>query len=284
MRRLLLLVATIFFIISVVKSQRLSVDVMPGFINYAGDLQPKGFTLNQANAAIQVGLSYKLTGNLYLRANYLAGSVGADDKKSTKPYAYGRNLNFSTIILEGSLSVEYDYFKLGQNKNWTPYIFFGGGYFFFNPYTHDSLGNKVYLQPLSTEGEGLPEYPDRKVYNLYQFNLLGGIGVKYALSERFTIGFEICERKLFTDYLDDVSTTYVDPNVLLAERGPEAVELAARGDELNPPRAYPAVGSPRGNPGSKDAYYTGMFRFTYNFPSSTSLFNKRSMNCPRTVL
>ncbi len=273
-----------FFIVSIVKSQRLSVDVMPGFINYAGDLQPRGFTLNQSNAAIQVGLSYKLTSNLYLRANYLAGSVGASDAKSGKPNLYGRNLSFSTIILEGSLSLEYDFFKLGQNKKWTPYIFAGGGYFFFNPHTHDSLGNTVYLQPLSTEGEGLPEYPDRKPYNLYQFNLLGGIGIKYALTPSITVGFEICERKLFTDYLDDVSTTYVDPAILQYERGSEAVELAWRGSEVNPPRSFPGVGFTRGNPGSKDAYYTGMFRLTYSFPSRVPLFDKRSISCPRGVL
>jgi hypothetical protein len=283
MKRLMVVIATLF-IVPFVTAQRLSLDVMPGFINYAGDLQPRSFTLNQAKPAVQLGLSYKLTDNIYLRANYLGGSVGAEDKKSGKSKLYPRNLDFTTIILEGSLNLEYDFFKLGQTKNWTPYIFAGGGYFFFNPYTHDTLGNKVYLQPLSTEGEGLPEYPKRKQYSLYQFNVLGGIGVKYALSERFTIGFEICERLLFTDYLDDVSTTYVDPTILQYERGPEAVELAWRGNELNPPLKYPKVGSPRGNPGSKDAYYTGMFRFTYNFLGNTSFSNKRSMNCPRRVL
>ncbi len=36
-----------------------------------------------------------------------------------------------------------------------------------------------------------------------------GVGVKYALNERMNLGFEVVYRYTTTDYLDDVSKTYV---------------------------------------------------------------------------
>lgn len=267
-------------------SQRLSINIMPGLMNYSGDLQPSGLTFNEAMPAIQVGLSYKLTENLYVRADYLAGQVKADDKLNSKRHV-GRNLNFRSIILEGSVSLEYDFFKLSEKK-WSPYIFAGVGYFFFNPYTHDTAGTKYYLQPYGTEGQGLALYPDRKFYSLYQFNIPAGFGLKYAVSDRVTIGFEVGFRKLFTDYLDDVSTTYPDEVALFNARGPKAVELAFRMGELDPTIAY-KNNYKRGNPGSKDAYYTGLFRFSYNFGSGNGggggLYgNKKTLGCPRVNL
>ncbi|HWB26399.1 MAG TPA: DUF6089 family protein [Chitinophagaceae bacterium] len=278
-----------FIICTIAHSQRLSIDIMPGLMNYGGDLQPSSLTFNQACLAIEGGLQYKLTDNLYIRGDYLAGQVKADDKLSKKSYALQRNLNFKSIILEGSFSLEYDFFKLRVDKKWTPYVFAGVGYFFFNPYTHDTAGNKFYLQPYGTEGQGLAQYPDRKFYSLYQFNIPAGFGLKYALNDKVSIGFEVGFRKLFTDYLDDVSTTYPNADALNAARGPIAVELSFRGGEVNPNAAY-REGNPRGNPGSKDEYYTGLFRLTYTLGGNRgggegfSSFDRKSLRCPKPVL
>jgi hypothetical protein len=270
--------------------QRLSIDIMPGLMNYAGDLQSSPLTFNQSCFAFEAGLQYQLSDNFYLRGNYLAGQVKADDKLSDRVFARLRNLNFTSIILEGSISVEYDFFKLRVEKQWTPYIFAGVGYFFFNPYTYDTAGNKFYLQPYGTEGQGLPQYPDRKFYSLYQLNIPAGFGLKYALSDRVSIGFEVGFRKLFTDYLDDVSTTYPDPNLLFTARGPYAVELSFREGEVSQ-GAVVKVNGPRGNPGSKDDYYTGLFRFTYTLGgggsggvNSSASTGKNYLDCPKPKL
>ena len=287
MKQLVIIVTQVLFLAWRADCQRLSVDMMPGMINYLGDLQPRAFTFIESRPALQAGISYRLTDNFFLRAFYLVGTVHADDKKGDPKYAAGRNLNFTSVIKEGSVSIEFDLFKVGGDKKITPYLFGGAGFFHFNPYTYDTMGKKIYLRQLNTEGEGLPEYPNRKPYSLYQFNFLGGFGVKYALTEHFYVGFEVCFHKLFTDYLDDVSNTYADKNILLAERGPEAVELAFRGDELKPPHTYPRAGSVRGNPKANDDYYTGLLRFTYNFVNSNAGFklnNKRSLQCPKFVL
>lgn len=262
--------------------QRLSIDIMPGLMNYSGDLQPRPFTFKEAGPAIEAGLQYKLSSNLYVRGDYLAGTVQADDKKNPAKY-HGRNLNFKSIILEGSISLEYDFFKFRTEKQWTPYIFAGVGYFYFNPYTHDTAGNKYYLEPYGTEGQGLPQYPDRKFYKLYQFNIPAGFGLKYAMNDKWSIGFEVGVRKLFTDYLDDVSTTYPNKSLLLNARGPIAVELADRSGEINPNTSYHA-NAQRGSPASKDYYYTGLLRLTYtfiNYDAVQSASYKKSVGCPK---
>ncbi|HVX51407.1 MAG TPA: DUF6089 family protein [Chitinophagaceae bacterium] len=268
------------------RCQRLSIDVMPGLMNYAGDLQPSSLTFNQACIGAEIGLQYQLTDKIYLRADYLAGQVKADDKRGIKDFAIRRNLNFKSIILEGSVSVEYDFYRLRIDKNWTPYVFAGVGYYFFNPYTYDTAGNKYYLQPYGTEGQGLAQYPERKFYKLYQFNIPAGLGLKYAVSDRVSIGFEVGFRKLFTDYLDDVSTTYPNQNALSNARGPVAVELSFRQGEINPNAVY-TDGALRGSSAHKDDYYTGLFRLTYTLGANKDGFSagyKKSVSCPKPVL
>jgi hypothetical protein len=176
-----------------------------------------------------------------------------------------RNLSFESNITEFSLVGKLDIFNLNSIR-WTPYIFGGLAVFHFNPYTYDDSANqKVYLKPLSTEGQGLPEYPDRRPYALTTLAIPMGAGIKYAISDAVHVAVEFGLRKTFTDYLDDVSTTYVDQDVLMAERGPQAVRLSYRGNTVPgespyyPDNGYPQKGIERGSPKSKDYYYfTGL--------------------------
>src|SRR5690606_15533698 len=98
--------------------------------------------------------------------------------------------------------------------------------------TYDTLGTKIFLRDLGTEGQGLPQYPDKKMYNLVQIAVPFGGGIRLRLSDNVHISYEIGLRKLFTDYIDDVSTTYADEAILASRRGQRAVGIAFRGDEL----------------------------------------------------
>ncbi len=120
-----------------------------------------------------------------------------------------RNLNFHSPIIEVSLVANYSFFDLQINKV-TPYIFGGIALFGFNPYTFDTTGSKVYLRNLGTEGQGLNIYPDRKPYSLGQVAIPFGGGIRFRVTDNVYLGYEIGLRKVFTDYLDDVSTTYAD--------------------------------------------------------------------------
>ncbi len=138
--------------------------------------------------------------------------------------------------------MEYNLFSLRDHKV-TPYVFVGAAVYHFNPYAYDTTGKKVYLQPLSTTGEGLPQYPGVKEYSLTQFAIPIGGGIKFRISDKVVLAYEIGLRKLFTYYLDDVGGRYVDQNILLAARGPEAVEMAYRGNQLEGGAAVSARGN-----------------------------------------
>jgi hypothetical protein len=158
--------------------------------------------------------------------------------------------------------------------------------FHFNPYSYDSLGRKVYLRPLSTEGEGLAQYPGKKEYSLTQIAIPFGGGIKFRISDRVTLAYEIGLRKLFTDYLDDVSGKYVSDSVLLADKGPEAVAMAYRGGELKGGAGYPPDGTVRGNAKHKDWYYMSGLRLTIALNTIHMSMHRRSkgvLDCPKNV-
>lgn len=259
---------------------------------YAGDLQPGAFVIHPSSVAAGAGIGYRISPHFLIDANLMYGSVYASDSNSNEPFKVRRNLSFHSKILETNLQVQYDFLAAEDAKQFTPYVFAGLGLFHFNPYTYDINGVKTYLQPLGTEGQGLPQYPSRKVYSLTQRNLLFGGGIKYNLSDRVSVGLEINFRALFTDYLDDVSTRYPDSLTLFNARGAEAVSLSFRGDELKPPSPFPSEGAPRGNPARKDTYRFILFRITYALPdfgsgrggSGFSSHSKKQSFCPKKIL
>lgn len=288
MKRVIFLLSALFA--TQLFAQPLRLHIGGGFANYNGDLQAKRFTLNQAHGLISAGGTFNITNKFALRSDYSFTKLEADDKKSNNIDFVKRNLNFKTLIRELSLMGEYDLFDLSE-RAWTPYIFAGIAGYKFSPYTTDSLNRKVFLQGVGTEGQGLAEFPDRKVYKKTQLNIPVGGGLKYALSDDVHLSVEMSVRKLFTDYLDDVSSTYVDENVLLAGRGQGAVDYAFRGDELKTdPQQYPAGGAQRGGSKYKDLYYFGQVKISFRmnwFDNGGGFGNgsrKSKLGCPTKVL
>jgi hypothetical protein len=282
------LIFTFFILANTLHAQRWYINISAGMINYSGDLQQHYFTFRQSNLALGIGLSYKLTRHIYINANYMNGTLSADDKFSSEFFT--RNLSFFSNIQEGSLVVAGDLIDITETRRFTIYAFAGAGIYHFNPYAFDTFHKKVYLQPLGTEGQGLSRYPDRKIYSLTQFNIPFGGGMKYALSPQFIISFEIGIRKLFTDYLDDVSTRYPQRAALLNGRGPLAVKMSFRGDELKPPLSY-RNNVRRGNPEKKDLYYFCIFKMAYAFNTDEERSGykfsrgvRRQSSCPSKVL
>jgi hypothetical protein len=184
---------------------------------------------------------------------------------------------------------EYYLFNLYERR-FSPYGFIGLGVFHFDPYSYDSTGRKVFLKPLSTEGQGI--YPNKKEYSLWQPTIPFGGGVKFAITENLRIGIEIGLRKLFTDYLDDVSTSFPDFNDLLAARGQTAVDFSYRGDEVpGGAAAFPTKETQRGGAEQKDIYYfTGLnISFRPSFGSggggrSRGFGKKGKFGCPNNPL
>lgn len=266
-------------------AQRLHVDLYAGVSNYQGDLQDAVFTLKKAKPAFGLGASYDLSSHLSLRAALNVAKLEGDDadNKSGKGTEL-RNLNFKSNITEGNLLLQYNFLDIGV-YGFTPYVFAGGAVYHFNPYTTvDSSDEKIYLQPLRTEGQGLSAYPDTKPYKLTQFAIPFGGGVQLALSEKIQVGFELGFRKLSHDYLDDVSTSYADPSVLASEVSLLSADLAFRGDELPNGTGFPGVGEQRGNPKLKDWYYITGLRMSFLLGSGNGGGRKsRGTGCPTNI-
>src|SRR5204863_7010817 len=134
--------------------------------------------------------------------------------------------------------------------------------------------NWVRLQPLHTEGQGFPEYSDRKPYALTQLEMPMGIGAKFYMTESMYIGIEVLHRKLFTDYVDDVSTRYIDPNLFDAHLSPNdaalAKQLEYRGNYPGITNASQMVGEIRGDPKQNDAYFSTIIRMGWRLNGSNS--------------
>ncbi len=246
-----------------------------GIMNYQGDLQPSSFSVSHAKMAIGLGISKPINRWISLRAGFTVGKIEAADRYN-RDYLKPRNLSFFSTITELQAGIEIMILDMRKHR-FSPYIFGGIAYFGFNPWTLDEDKNKVFLQPLGTEGQGLPEYPDKKVYSLSQFSLPYAVGFRYRVTDDLEVGIEFSQRKTFTDYLDDVSSSYADREVLLAGRGEKAVELAFRGEGL-----YPTAGSQRGTPTENDWYYTTGISISYKIRSLFGSADRR-MGCPANV-
>lgn len=262
--------------------------VFGGTANYVGDLNDKPF--KRTRPAFGVSLNYEVSDRFMLRSGFTFGRVeGADAYSGTSFQKQNRNLSFKSDVSELSLIGELTAFNL-YNIRWSPYAFAGIAFYHFNPFTTDSSGLEVSLPGLSTEGQGLAEYPSRSPYKLNQWAIPFGGGIKYNLSDNIRVGLELGFRRLFTDYLDDVSATYIDPAILLAARGPQAVRLAYRGGEVPgetpvyPDAGFPAKDAQRGNPKSNDWYYFTGLHFTFRLGNSAGRSDasrrNKSYGCP----
>jgi opacity protein-like surface antigen len=239
-------------------AQNFLFSLRAGLASYNGDLKQKSFSFSQSSFMGSIGGRYDISEHVTARTYFSYTTLRGDDKKGND-LMKARNLNFKTSVIEWELGAQYNFLNLNDSW-WTPYAYAGIGVFHFNPYTKDENGSKTYLHPLSTEGEGIPGVI--KKYSLMQFSLPFGVGVDRAINEDMKLGFEMGYRKLFTDYLDDVSDVYEDQAKLLAAKGQKAVDLAYRGDEVGA-GPYPAAKITRGNPKSKDGYFYAALTFTF---------------------
>lgn len=263
-------------------AQRFHVGVFGGLAAYNGDIVEKLFPKKVTNGALGVTLSYELTDRLNLRAGWTYSVVGGADRYGTDQARLDRNLSFETILREFQLVGEYYLQDLYDHK-FSPYFFGGVAVFHFNPYTYAGNTDKIYLRPLSTEGQGIAGYEDRKVYSKFQPAIPLGAGVKYAITNNLHLGLEAGIRITFTDYLDDVSKSFIDPNDLLAARGQLAVDISYRGDEVGLPD-YPVKGYQRGSPKYNDFYYYAGLHLSYRIGANwMGKDGKRSTGCPKNV-
>jgi hypothetical protein len=242
-----------------------------GVSYYMGELNPgRQFFMVRPS----VGLIYRYNPNprWTWRIHGVLGSVQAEDALSKEPAQIQRNLSFRSQVIEFATILEFNFFpyEVGNpERPFTPFIFGGIALFRYNPKA-ELAGDWVPLQPLGTEGQGSADYSLRKPYSLINGSFPFGIGFKFHAFNRLGISLEWGLRHTFTDYLDDVSKTYADPDVLFATNGENSAILGDR-SLVNPGKSNTDL--QRGNPGNKDWYSFAGLTLTYKLV-------KKGEECP----
>lgn len=275
-----------------------------GFMGDLGGADQEGtnglrdFNFSAVRPSLVGGYRYMLLENVGVTGNLTYGFVSGNDSHTQEPYRNNRNIHFRSPILELSAQAQY-YFLTAHREGarhgritgargvlrrfeLALYAFAGIGGFWFNPQAHFDASNYngsvpteelppngwYNLRPLSTEGQGF--FPTRDKYPSISMAIPFGIGAMLPLNRDLSIGIEFGYRKTFTDYIDDVSTTYVDPKIFSQMfEDPEQIALAEyfSNPSLNSlSENVTAPGQQRGSPHSTDAYMFTFITVYYRVP------------------
>src|SRR5574339_1069960 len=164
-----------------------------GLGHYFGDLNTRA-KLNRPKIAATAFFRKNFGNYIALRVGASFAQLGYSDiYNDHNEYMKARNLSFNSNVWELALQGDFNFFRFMPGEpgyNFTPYITFGVGVFNYDPFAM-LQGQKYFLRPLNTEGQGSSQYPDRKPYGSMAFSIPFGAGVKYCINERINIGFEI---------------------------------------------------------------------------------------------
>ena len=241
-----------------------------GAAHYFGDLNTR-VHLNRPKPAATVFFRKNFGNYIALRVGASFAKIGYSDIYNThNEFMRRRNLSFNSNVWELGLQGDFNFYRFlpgDPDFRFTPYVTFGISVFNYDPYAY-LADQKYFLRPLGTEGQGDTVYPDRKPYSSMAFAVPFGVGFKYAVNERINVGFEVVHRFTNTDYLDDVSKTYVDPAIF--RPNPDGTPSAAL---LLSDRSY-ETGTPIGSKGvqrgvstNKDQFATAIIYVSFNLQS-----------------
>ena len=239
--------------------------ITAGIAHYFGDLNNRA-ALDRPKLAFGAFFRKQFGNYIGLRIMGHYAKLGYSDKHSPNDYQQRRNLSFNTDIYEFALTGDFNFFKFDPTQfahAFTPYATIGIGAFSYDPYAYYQ-NEKVYLRPLNTEGQTF--YEDRKAYGTMALCFPIGMGFKYALNEKVNISFEITHRFTNTDYIDDVSTTYIGIDKFPAPSGKSLGGIMQdRSNVLGDPIGV--EGRQRGFSKQKDQYIIAEFGVSFNLTS-----------------
>lgn len=181
------------------------IGVSLGMGHYFGDLNTNTGLQNPL-PAFGVFVRKSFGHYISLRASGKYGQLGYSDSYHEEgTYQWYRNLSFSTDIYEFTVQGDFNFFRYIPSDvmyGFTPYVTLGVGLVSFNPKARDQDGVLWNLVDLKTEGQSTP-------YSTQAVVVPFGIGIKYSINKKMNLNVEYAHRFTTTDYLDDVSTTYI---------------------------------------------------------------------------
>ncbi|MBC8511112.1 MAG: hypothetical protein H8D33_05580 [Cryomorphaceae bacterium] len=264
-RIILLLIGTFAFSFSTEAQQfkpNTEVGILLGTSYYLGDLNTTHF--NQPLPAVGLIIRKNIDKRFAYKAEVMYLNIQSDERYSEDTIAKNRGLHFRSPIYELSGQVEFNFLPYQPGNplyTWTPYVYSGISIFHFNPQAENKNGEWVNLQELGTEGQGTTLFPEKEKYSLIQYSIAMGGGFKIAVNPSFNIILEYGVRKTFTDYLDDVSTTFVG-----GVGNPYPLDMSQEALAMSDPESTHTRGDQRGDPDKKDWYsFAGItLSFTLN--------------------
>lgn len=241
-----------------------------GAANYLGDmggnvLSRRDFIsdlkLSETHMTMVGFVRYKLNPWFSIKSNLTWARISGDDKLSSNPGRNGRNLSFRNDVVELAAQVQFTFYQINNlgrsyrhQDQFKAYLGLGLGAAYHNPKTYYQ-GVYIPLRGLQTENVS---------YSKVAAVIPASGGFYFTFDKNYRIGFDLSWRTTFTDYLDDVSTTYANEASLPS---PLAIELANRTDELAFVDAAFAenftAGNKRGDPSHNDSYLTSSIEFSY---------------------
>jgi Domain of unknown function (DUF6089) len=263
------LVGTLLLVSPSIQAQYVEVGGMAGGTNYIGDLQGFKPEIGAFGPSVSLMARWNRSPRLAFRATAMYGSFNATDYR-----AFGnlrsRNLEAQTQLYELAVCAEFNLlpFDVMDGKTNAPYLFAGVGGLYFNPQARYE-GKFIDLRPLGTEGQYLE---GGKPYSPFQVVIPMGLGMKLALWQRLSVGFEFGIRQTFTDYLDDVSGKY--PNMdALGKQNPIAAQMSfpAITTTTLPNQRAAIEGQKRGDNVKTDRYYFAGVSMTYSLGSTRKM-------------
>ena len=240
--------------------------VTAGAAHYFGDLNTRA-AINRPKPALGIFFRKQFGNYVGMRVSAHYAQLGYSDIYSKNDYQRTRNLSFNTNIWELAVQGDFNFFKFipGDPEHlFTPYVTLGVGVFTFDPYAYLD-GKKEFLRPLGTEGQ-LIGFNGRKPYSNMAFCIPLGVGVKYNLTEKANLSFEITQRFTTTDYIDDVSTTYIGSQNFVLPNGKLSTAglLQDRSYEIDPNNPLGIQGRQRGWSKQKDQYIIAEIGLSFN--------------------
>ncbi len=240
------------------------IGISGGGSQYFGDLNDR-YGFKTINPAYGLYARKHLNQYISLRMGAYYTKVDYSDKLNLDLYQRQRNLDFTSDIIEASFQAEFNFFRFVTGDpyhRFTPFLTMGLGGFLYDPYTTYN-GNKYYLRPLGTEGQNAG-YEDRKYTNFSPCVPIG-VGAKFWVVGGINLTLEVVDRLTFTDYLDDVSSTYVGIDKFSLKPKDPSRALQDRSVELNPNNALGRTGKQRGNSATRDQYLMCLFSVSWHF-------------------
>ncbi len=152
--------------------------------------------------SVEVGLRYKLTGDMAIRAGFHFGFLSGFDAGRLED----RNYTITSTIFEPN--IQFEYYLLPESRSFSSsalftrrgmvnnyskvYIYLTGGVGagFFNPKPGGGLENDERFEGVSKFGVVFP----------------AGLGLKYSIDSRWSLGLEFTRRFTLTDKIDGLTT------------------------------------------------------------------------------